>query len=163
MASPNFDQLGTQLANKSSAEGMLANDLVLVRAWLDDAPSQASPGAMASWGTLISNLLDHLSDDDSSSTVHSAKKDYMRLGTYLNAMQALDSAIWWTFLPRTSFVSSGGPGVHNQIVAKPFYNVYNGFYDVCKCLAAGGLDESNALLQQLVEHDNWDPTELLIT
>lgn len=160
MAVPNFDQRGADLAKKTALK-MFKEDLIVVREWLDDAASQASPGAMASWGTLISNLLEHLSDD-SSSTVHSAKTDYMRLGTYLNAMQALDSSIWWTRGPRNSFGSSGGPGVHTQIVAKPVYEIYNAFYDVCKCLDAGGLERSNTLLRNLVEREAWDPTKLLV-
>lgn len=154
MSSPHFDQLGTYLVAKTSALQMQSGDLPFVRQWLDDAPTHASPGSMASWGAITANLVQYLATGD---RFDAAEPDAQRLGAYLEAMRALDPSVWWMDGPRQTRVSNR-TGADISIITKP---VYRGFFDVCEMLAYSNLRKSNPLLKQLVENDDWSPTPLL--
>ena len=142
MPSPHFDQLGTYLVDKTSALQMRAGDLPFVRQWLDDAPTHALSGSMASWGVITANLVQYLARGD---RFDAAEPDATRLGAYLEAMRALDPSVWWMDGPRQTHVSDR-TGADISVVTKP---VYRGFFDVCEMLSYTQLEKKQSLAQKV--------------
>lgn len=151
-----FDQFGAYLALKTPQLRMTEEDLPFMRDWLDAAPTQASPGAMASWGRIMANLVQYLYKK---SDLDPMEFDQQRLGAYFDRMTELPLDVWWTPGPEETHVH-GVTGRDISVVSKP---VYKAFWDVCYMLGHSRLEYTNPLLKQLVEDYHWNPTPVLLS
>lgn len=146
--SSHFDQYGAYLTTKTASAIDAAVDLDAVRGWLDDASVHASSDAVASWGHLITHLLQYLSKATFTDTI---ADDAQRLHAYLEAMRTLEPEVWWAQKYQGELAKS----------RRPCCDVYEAFENVCSQLNASGLHRTNPTLKNLVEKRSWNPTPLL--